>query len=163
MNKQDRHKNVTSKGIRLDELRPSPPPSVPDDYFGALEARLLRIPLDRPVKRTIRLKPWIISLSAAAAVALLAVAFLIPSSREAAPGQDADAAYAYIQTEASALDAGWYDALAEAAAESIVTDTVSGSGEVWAEDVQLLENMEDEDIIAYLEEHTALNDIIINL
>lgn len=152
---------MTSKGIRLDDLRPSPPPPVPEDYFEAIEARLMRIPEDHPVKRTIRLKPWIISLAGAAAIALLAVVFLLPSGREETAGPDA--AYAYIQAEASALDAGWYDALAEAAAESIPTDTVSGSGEVWAEDVQLLENMEDEDIVAYLDEHTALNDIIMNL
>ncbi|HRY97572.1 MAG TPA: hypothetical protein P5550_00805 [Bacteroidales bacterium] len=161
MKKQPQHSN--GKRISLEGLAQPGLPEVPQGYFESLEARLQAIPSQATPLPVFRLRPWLIGLSTMAAAMALLLLLYRPITPSSAIDPPQDATLAWLEEQSAGLDEGMMYDLTQAAVEEISGTPETELTDAWAGHETILAETEDEDIAAYLEDHTELHDIIINL
>ena len=133
-------------------------PEVDESYFQNLEARLMQIPVQQSTRKNSGLRPWWIISSAAAAIALLLWVFSGTQPQEFT--FSSEDVYAYLDQSNEFYGNTWDATLTDVWAEEILGIETDDPTDAWNASGVFLEDTPDEAIMEYLEDHSALSDLM---
>jgi hypothetical protein len=133
-------------------------PEVDESYFQGLEARLMQIPAQQsPGNKGGVRRLWIIS-SAAAAIALMLWVF--SGSQQQQFTFSSEDVYAYLDQSNEFYGNAWDATLTDVWAEESLGLESDDPTDAWNASGVFLEDTPDEAIMEYLEDHSALSDLM---
>lgn len=133
-------------------------PEAEESYFQDLEDRLLQIPLQQGGRKGAGIRRWLYISSAAAAIALLLWVFSGTQPQEFT--FSSEDVYAYLDQSNEFYGNTWDATLTDVWAEESLGLESDDPTDAWNASGVFLEDTPDEAIMEYLEDHSALSDLM---